>query len=280
MRKIRLKPEYDLTPQEGWLEKVYKIIYLSNTRAGKTFDIILLIVILLSTVLVMLETVPTLSLRTIRSLYWIESFVTILFTIEYILRIACIKDKREYIFSFNGIIDFLSIAPFYLHLFYPATHYLIVIRLLRLLRVFRIFNLLDYMKDGRYITSALKHSSRKIYIFLLFLSIFIVIIGSLMYVIEGGENGFTSIPTSIYWAVVTVTTVGYGDISPVTPFGKFLSIVVMLCGYSIIAVPTGIVTSEFRQKRALKNDLACQRCGNTENDSDARYCKKCGERLS
>ena len=150
-----------MTPQEGWLEKVYKIIYLSNTRAGKTFDIILLIVILLSTVLVMLETVPTLSLRTIRSLYWIESFVTILFTIEYILRIACIKDKREYIFSFNGIIDFLSIAPFYLHLFYPATHYLIVIRLLRLLRVFRIFNLLDYMKDGRYITSALKHSSRK-----------------------------------------------------------------------------------------------------------------------
>ncbi|QDZ61572.1 ion transporter [Elizabethkingia meningoseptica] len=278
--KIRLKPEYDLTPHDGWLEKVYKIIYLSNTKAGKTFDIILLIVILLSTVLVMLETVPTLSLSTIRKLYWIEFFVTILFTIEYILRIACIKDKREYIFSFHGIIDFLSIAPFYLGIFLPSTHYLIVIRLLRLLRVFRIFNLLDYMKDGRYITSALKHSSRKIYIFLLFLSIFIVIIGAMMYVVEGGVNGFTSIPTSIYWAVVTVTTVGYGDISPVTPLGKFLSIVVMLCGYSIIAVPTGIVTSEFRQKRALNNDLSCNRCGNSENDSDARYCKKCGERLS
>lgn len=280
MRRIKIKPEYDLTPQDGWLGKIYRVIYLSNTKAGRTFDIILLSVILLSTIIVMLETVPTLSLHTIRTLWNIEYFITILFTIEYIFRIITIKDKKNYIFSFNGIIDLLSIFPFYLQFFFPATHYFILIRLLRLLRVFRIFNLLDYMHDGRYIMSALKHSSRKIYIFLLFMSIFITLIGSLMYVIEGGVNGFTSIPTSIYWAVVTVTTVGYGDISPVTPLGKFLSIIVMLCGYSIIAVPTGIVTSEFRQRRFLRNDKECERCGNSENDSDARFCKICGEKLS
>ena len=150
--------------------------------------------------------------------------------------------------------------------------------MLRMLRIFRIFNLADYMHDGQYILRALSHSSRKIYIFLLFMVIFIVIIGALMYLIEGGKNGFTSIPQSVYWAVVTITTVGYGDISPATPIGKFLSIIVMLCGYSIIAVPTGIVTSEFRKGK--RYHFVCGRCGNEDNDNDARYCKQCGEKFA
>ncbi|QCX54145.1 ion transporter [Elizabethkingia sp. JS20170427COW] len=280
--KRRLRPDHNLIPLDGWREKVYRIIYLSNTNAGKTFDIILLAVILLSTFLVIIETVPTMSLRTIRLLYKIEFFITMLFTLEYLLRIFCVKNKKDYIFSFNGIIDALAIAPFYLSIIFPFTHYLLVIRLLRLLRVFRIFNLLDYMHDGRYIMNALKSSARKVYIFLLFVIIFIIIMGSIMYVIEGGEGSFNSIPNSIYWAAVTVTTVGYGDVTPSTPLGKFLSILVMLAGYSVLAVTTIIVTLDFENFR--KNQIkikkqTCERCGNVENDADARYCKRCGKRL-
>lgn len=274
-----MKPEYDLIPEDNkFLKKIYKVIYFSDTPAGKLFDICLLLLILTSTVLLMLETVPAINAKYYPIFYRIEFFITILFTIEYILRVISVKDRDEYIFSPLGFLDLLSIIPFYISLFFPVVHFFVIIRMLRMLRIFRIFNLADYMHDGQFIVSALRHSSRKIYIFLLFLCIFIVIIGSLMYVVEGGQHGFTSIPQSIYWAVVTVTTVGYGDISPVTPVGKFLAILVMLCGYSIIAVPTGIVTSEFRRTRR-NGRSECERCGNAEIDHDARYCKKCGEKL-
>ncbi len=274
-----MKPEYDLIPEDKPIfKKIYRIIYFSDTPAGKLFDILLLIFILISTILIMLETVPVLNAKYHTIFYSLEFLITILFTLEYILRIVCVKDREEYIFSPLGFLDLLSILPFYIGLFFPAVHYFIILRMLRMLRIFRIFNLADYMHDGQFILSALRHSSRKIYIFLLFLCIFIVIIGSIMYVVEDGKNGFTSIPQSIYWAVVTITTVGYGDISPVTPIGKVLSIVVMLCGYSIIAVPTGIVTSELRyQGKRFKE--SCERCGNEEIDPDARFCKKCGEKL-
>ncbi len=273
---MKIKPEFDLIPEDGWRKKIYEIIYLSDTKAGRTFDIALLILIVFSTVLIMVETIPIVKLQYYKEFYYAEFFITIIFTIEYLLRIICIKDKEEYIFSPIGIIDFLSIIPFYISLIFPVWHFVAIIRMLRILRIFRIFNLADYMHDGRFIVSALKHSSRKIYIFLLFMIIFIVIIGAMMYVVEDGKNGFSSIPQSVYWAVVTITTVGYGDISPATPLGKLLSIIVMLCGYSIIAVPTGIVTSEFRRRRS---DLKCDRCGNDDHGDSARYCKICGEKM-
>ena len=273
---MKIKPEFDLIPEDGWRKKIYEIIYLSDTKAGRTFDIALLILIVFSTVLIMVETVPIVKLQYYKEFYYAEFFITIIFTIEYLLRIICIKDREEYIFSPIGIIDFLSIIPFYISLIFPVWHFVAIIRMLRILRIFRIFNLADYMHDGRFIVSALKHSSRKIYIFLLFMIIFIVIIGAMMYVVEDGKNGFSSIPQSVYWAVVTITTVGYGDISPATPLGKLLSIIVMLCGYSIIAVPTGVVTSEFRRRRS---DLKCDRCGNDDHGDSARYCKICGEKM-
>lgn len=274
---MKVKPEFDLVPEDGWRKKIYETVYLSDTKAGKIFDISLLILIIFSTVLLMVETIPIIKLQYYKEFYYAEFYITIIFTIEYILRIICIKDREEYIFSPLGIIDFLSIIPFYISLFFPVWHFVAIIRILRILRVFRIFNLADYMHDGRFIVSALRHSSRKIYIFLLFMVIFIVIIGALMYVVEGGKNGFSSIPQSVYWAVVTITTVGYGDISPATPLGKLLSIIVMLCGYSIIAVPTGIVTSEFRKRRG--SDIQCSRCGNEDNEDNARFCKICGEKI-
>ena len=269
--------ENDLVPKSGWKRKVFQVIYYSNTKAGRLFDIILLALIIVSTAVIMMESMALIDLRFHFIFLYIEYAITALFTIEYILRILVVRNKKKYIFSFMGIIDLMAILPLYLSLFFPVTKFLSIIRLLRILRVFRILNLLDYMNDGHYITKALKGSSRKIYIFLLFLSIVVTIIGSLMFVIEGGENGFKDIPTSIYWAVVTVTTVGYGDISPVTPLGQILSVILMLCGYSIIAVPTGIITAEMRQ--AGYGNRECMRCGKRNNDDDARYCKMCGERM-
>ncbi|MEC5394298.1 ion transporter [Bergeyella sp. RCAD1439] len=270
--------EHNLIPEKApWKRKLFRIIYFADTPAGRLFDISLLGLITMSTLLVMMESMPKVDVRYHKTLVHIEWLITILFTIEYAVRIAIVKNKKDYIFSFMGIIDFLSILPFFLSLLFPFTKFLSIIRLLRILRVFRILNLMDYMNDGQFIVQALKNSSRKIYIFLLFIMILVTILGSLMYVVEHGQNGFTDIPTSIYWAVVTITTVGYGDISPVTPLGKFISVMLMLCGYSIIAVPTGIVTSQM--KRSNSKTRICKRCGNSENDSDARYCKTCGERL-
>ncbi|QNS42239.1 ion transporter [Chryseobacterium manosquense] len=274
-----MEKEHNYIPEEAkWKRLVFNIIFKSDTKLGLLFDLILLVLILLSTFIVMMESVSIFDAKLHSLFVFLEIIITIFFTIEYALRIITIRNKKSYIFSFFGIIDFLAILPFYLSLFIPVTKYFLILRMLRMLRVFRIFNLMDFMNDGYLIVRALKHSSRKIYIFLLFLVIFCVIVGSLMFMVEGHREGFESIPQSIYWAVVTITTVGYGDVSPVTPLGKFLSILLMLSGYSIIAVPTGIVTAEMRNKRQNLEKI-CGRCGNDDVDDDARYCKICGEKL-
>ena len=267
-----------ISERTKWKRQVYRIIFLSDTKLGKLFDLVLLVLILLSTTIVMMESVKVFDAKLHRLFVILEIIITAFFTVEYVLRVLTIKNKKAYIFSFFGIIDFLAILPFYLSLFFPITKYFLILRMLRMLRVFRIFNLLDFMNDGYFIVRALKHSSRKIYIFLLFLVIFCVIVGSLMFMVEGHREGFESIPQSIYWAVVTITTVGYGDVSPGTPLGKFLSVLLMLAGYSIIAVPTGIVTAEMRNKRQ-NLEKVCDRCGNEDIDDDSRYCKICGEKV-
>ena len=274
-----MEKEHNYIPEsKKWKRQIFRIIFKSDTKLGLLFDLILLVLIVLSTIIVMMESVSIFDAKLHSLFIFLEIIITIFFTIEYVLRIVTIRNKKSYIFSFFGIIDFLAILPFYLSLFFPITKYFLILRMLRMLRVFRILNLLDFMNDGYLIVRALKHSSRKIYIFLLFLVIFCVIVGSLMFMVEGHREGFESIPQSIYWAVVTVTTVGYGDVSPVTPLGKFLSILLMLSGYSIIAVPTGIVTAEMRNKRQNLEKI-CGRCGNEDVDDDARYCKICGEKL-
>ncbi|EFK35573.1 Voltage-gated potassium channel [Chryseobacterium gleum] len=275
-----MEREHNLVPEDKlWKRYLYRIIYRSDTKLGKLFDIILLSLILVSTAIIMMESVPKLDKRFHYTFLILEWVISIFFTLEYSMRIAVVKNKRNYIFSFFGIIDFLALVPFYLSFFFPVTKYFLIFRMLRMLRIFRIFNLLDFMNDGYLIVRALKNSSRKIYIFLLFLIIFSVIVGSLMFMVEGGRQGFETIPQSIYWAVVTVTTVGYGDVSPITPLGKFFAVVLMLAGYSIIAVPTGIVTAEMRNKRQ-NLEMVCERCGNDDIDDDARYCKKCGKKLA
>lgn len=275
-----MEREHNLVPEDKlWKRFLYRIIYRSDTRLGKLFDIILLSLILASTAIIMMESVPKLDKRFHYTFLVLEWVISIFFTLEYSMRIAVVKNKRSYIFSFFGVIDFLALVPFFLSFFFPITKYFLIFRMLRMLRIFRIFNLLDFMNDGYLIVRALKNSSRKIYIFLLFLIIFSVIVGSLMFMVEGGRQGFETIPQSIYWAVVTVTTVGYGDVSPITPLGKFFAVILMLAGYSIIAVPTGIVTAEMRNKRQ-NLELICERCGNEDIDDDARYCKKCGKKLA
>lgn len=274
-----MEKEHNYIPEsKKWKRQIFRIIFKSDTKLGLLFDLILLVLIVLSTIIVMMESVSIFDAKLHSLFIFLEIIITIFFTIEYVLRIVTIRNKKSYIFSFFGIIDFLAILPFYLSLFFPITKYFLILRMLRMLRVFRILNLLDFMNDGYLIVRALKHSSRKIYIFLLFLVIFCVIVGSLMFMVEGHREGFESIPQSIYWAVVTVTTVGYGDVSPTTPLGKFLSVLLMLSGYSIIAVPTGIVTAEMRNKRQNLEKI-CGRCGNDDVDDDARYCKICGEKL-
>lgn len=273
-----MRREHNLIPEKSpWKKNLFRIIYFADTPLGKLFDVILLLLIALSTLIVVLDSIKNIRFH---DLFWhIELVITILFTLEYIVRIIVVKNKKDYIFSFMGMIDLLSILCFVAGLFVIEAKYLMIIRVLRILRVFRILNMMDYMDDGHYIIDSLKSSSRKIAIFLLFITIIVVILGSMMYVIEGGKNGFENIPVSIYWAVVTITTVGYGDISPVTGLGKFISVILMLCGYSIIAVPTGIVTSQMRRHYRTRGKIMCDRCGNIDNDDDARYCKECGEKI-
>lgn len=275
-----MEREHNLVPEDTrWKKHLYRIIYRSDTRLGKLFDVVLLSLILVSTFIIMMESIPKLDKKYHLAFLVLEWIISLFFTAEYCMRIAVVKNKRHYIFSFFGIIDFLALVPFYLSLFFPITKYFLIFRMLRMLRIFRIFNLLDFMNDGYLIIRALKNSSRKIYIFLLFLIIFSVIVGSLMFMVEGGRPGFETIPQSIYWAVVTVTTVGYGDVSPITPMGKFFATILMLAGYSIIAVPTGIVTAEMRNKRQ-NLEKVCERCGNDDIDDNARYCKQCGKKLA
>jgi voltage-gated potassium channel len=261
-------------------EKLYEIIFEADTKAGKLFDIVLLVVILISVVLVMFESVPSIATNYLHILKILEWVITTIFTVEYILRIAIVKKPIGYIFSFYGIIDFLSVIPTYLSLIIVGSHSLVVIRMLRLIRIFRILKLTRYTNAGRTIVRAMWASREKISVFIFMVVILVVIIGTIMYLVEGEEHGFTSIPTSIYWAIVTLTTVGYGDISPVTSLGQFLASIVMIMGYAIIAVPTGIVTSELMKPTSKQNTQVCQNCLCESHDDDAAFCKKCGHKIN
>jgi voltage-gated potassium channel len=256
-------------------EKLYHIVFGTDTKAGRRFDVVLLWVILGSVAAVMLESVPTFSKEYKDAFFIIEWIFTIFFTIEFFLRLWISPQPIRYVFSFWGIIDLLSILPTYLSLILAGYHYLLIVRVFRLLRVFRVLKLVRFNTEAQSLLSALKQSRYKISIFLLAVLAIVTLMGTVMYVVEGGEKGFTSIPQSIYWAIVTVTTVGYGDMVPSTVLGKFLSSVAMIIGYAIIAVPTGIVTGEIIRG---SNDTKCPHCGHP-NTPEAKYCNNCGAEL-
>lgn len=275
-------------PRDLRRERIHEIIFEAETPAGKAFDVILLLLILFSVLTVMLESSQTLADRYGQLFFILEWFFTIIFTIEYLLRLYSVYRPWAYATSFFGVIDLLAIIPTYLSLLVAGTQYFIVIRAIRLLRVFRIFKLGHFLTEGFVIVEALRASRAKIIVFLSFITILTIIIGSVMYVVEGAVNSsFSSIPRSVYWAVVTLTTVGYGDITPITDFGQFLSAVVMILGYAIIAVPTGIVTNELLSANLEKDRRArnvstesCRSCGAEGHDRDAIHCKYCGDKLN
>ena len=261
-------------------DKLYIIVFKSDTPAGNAFDVMLLWAILLSLITVSLETIPSMQENYNNFLLYLEWLFTILFTVEYLLRIYCVKNRWLYIFSFFGLVDLLTVMPGYFYLYNFETQYLLVIRGLRLLRVFRILKLGRYSGESHLLLKALLAGRYKITVFIGTVLMLVLIIGSLMYVIEGPAIGFTSIPESMYWAIVTLTTVGYGDITPLTSLGKVLASLVMLLGYGIIAVPTGIVTAELTKDIIrYKSDKLCIACGVAGHDSDAIYCKICGKSL-
>jgi len=262
---------------------LYQIIYQANTPAGKGFDIALIILIMLSVLTISLDSVAEFSRQYGELFITAEWVFTILFSIEYILRIFCIHRPFKYIFSFYGLIDLLSIIPSYLSLFIPGTHYLQIIRILRVLRIFRVLKLVQFINQSNLLVSALLASRLKITIFVLTVSTLLVVFGSTMYLIEGPENGFENIPVSIYWAVVTLTTVGFGDITPKTDLGRSISVLVMVTGYAIIAVPTGIFTAELsqemRRQNKRDNPRMCPKCRKTGHEQEANYCRICGTEL-
>jgi voltage-gated potassium channel len=265
---------------DHYRQKLYDIIFEADTPAGKGFDLVLIFVILLSVVAVVLESIPSLAASYGPELHFFEWIITIVFTLEYIARILTHPKPLNYIFSFYGVIDFLAIIPTYLDVILAGAMTLSVIRGLRLLRIFRIMKITRYSKEGRIIVEALKASRIKILVFLFAVVIVVLVIGSLMYLIEGEDSGFTSIPAGIYWAIVTLTTVGYGDITPVTLLGKAIASFVMIIGYGVIAVPTGIVTFEIASAVKHQKEIReCESCGHHSHDADANYCKSCGEKL-
>lgn len=265
-------------------ERLHNIVFESNTKAGRMFDLAILYAILFSTLIVMLDSVPGYHEKYGEILLTLEWIVTIFFTLEYLLRIYVVKNKSVYLFSFFGLVDLMSILPSYLSLFVAGGQFLSIIRVLRLIRIFRILNLSEYTHSGLVIMGALQESRKKITVFLLFILLMVSAFGGVMYVVESGhpESGFESIPISIYWAIVTITTVGYGDISPVTPVGRFLASLVMILGYAVIAVPTGIVTAEIGKFRQPKMDFTqhCDSCGTTDHPRGSQYCWNCGESLN
>ena len=275
----KLDKQSESRPRAHWRDAIHEIIIEADTPAGKLFDVVLISLILLSVLVVMLESVATIEARHGSFLRAAEWFFTIAFTIEYILRLVSVDRPAKYAKSFFGVVDLLAIIPTYLSVLVPGTQFLIVIRLLRILRVFRVLKLAKYMAEASTLTLALRASRRKITVFLFTVMTLVVILGSLMYFIESNETGFTSIPRSVYWAIVTLTTVGYGDISPQTPIGQALASVVMILGYAILAVPTGIVSVELARAdmSALTSTRACHSCSKEGHDSDAKYCKYCGE---
>ncbi|HSI78791.1 MAG TPA: ion transporter [Lunatimonas sp.] len=259
------------------------IVFESDDKASKRFDVVLLVLILLSVLVVILDSVSEYHEKFGTFLYAAEWFFTAAFTLEYLLRIWLSNKKVGYILSFYGIVDLLAILPTYFSLFFFQSQYLTVIRALRFLRILRILKLTEHVREAQILTSALRHSRLKIQIFLGSVLTIVLVMGSFMYIIEGPESGFSSIPRSMYWAIVTLTTVGYGDIAPTSNFGQFVAAIIMLLGYAIIAVPTGIVTSELtaaknRNEAKLRHKI-CHNCSLQDHDLDARFCKSCGAQL-
>ncbi|KAA3614202.1 MAG: ion transporter [Calditrichaeota bacterium] len=272
----------DKSRHQSWRLKLHEIIFEADTRAGKVFDIILILAILLSVSAVMLESIPAVKQQYGYQLFIAEWTFTILFSAEYFLRITTVGRPVKYVTSFFGVVDFLAIVPTYLSLLLPGTQALAVIRILRVLRIFRVLKLVQYLGEAQSLVAALKASRRKIIVFMFTVVSLVVIIGSIMYLVESEESGFESIPHSIYWAIVTLTTVGYGDITPQTDLGKMLSAIVMILGYSILAVPTGIITAEITMG-AVKGRIStqsCPECSAEGHDADAEYCKFCGQPLN
>ena len=257
----------------------YIVIFGTETFWGKTFDLILLAAILLSVIAVMLESVSDIQAEYGLALDIIEWVLTSLFTIEYVLRIMVARRPKKYIFSFFGIIDLLSILPNYIGIIIPGAEGFLAIRSIRLLRIFRILKLVRFVGEAQMLGKALIASRHKITVFMGSVVTLVVILGTIMYVIEGGLNGFTSIPRSIYWAIITLTTVGYGDIVPVTPLGQFIASAIMILGYSIIAIPTGIITAEIVSDKQRGDSRVCPLCGDAKHDKTAVFCKSCGAEL-
>jgi voltage-gated potassium channel len=259
---------------------LHEIIFEADTPAGKAFDLGLMGTIVLSVLVVMLESVASIRQHYGPALWTLEWGFTIAFTLEYLLRLSCVGQPLRYARSFYGVVDVLAILPTYVSLVFPGIHSLLVIRMIRILRVFRVFKLVQYWSEARTLARALRASHRKIVVFLSVVLILVLIIGALMYLIEGEPHGFTSIPRSMYWAIVTLTTVGYGDIAPATGLGQTLAALVMIIGYGIIAVPTGIVTAELaRDAYKPFSTQACPACSAEGHDADAMYCKYCGAQL-
>ena len=264
----------------SWKWKLHETIFEADTFQGKLFDIILLICIVLSVIIVMLDSVNSISMVTREYLIIGEYIFTGLFTIEYILRIICVQRPSKYIFSFYGLIDLLAILPTYIGLIFTGGQYFLVLRILRLLRVFRVLKLVQFIGASKILASSIKQSLYKITVFLEVVLIIVIISGAVMYLVEGPERGFSSIPRSIYWAIVTMTTVGYGDIAPTTVLGQFIASIIMLTGYAIIAVPTGIITVEMVKTSSIRiNTQVCNYCHKGGHENDAIFCRFCGNRL-
>lgn len=276
MRKKKTK--YEILKQ-----KIYIIIYGANTFCGRLFDLTLLGVILLSVILVMLDSMEGIGQKYHTVFYVLEWIITVFFTIEYILRIICNKKPFKYIFSFYGIIDLIATLPMYLSFFIPSTAFLTTFRALRLLRLFAILNLMPIIGQQSQLTKALKASRNKIIVFIYFIAVISIVLGTIMFMIEGRHNGFKDIPTSIYWCIVTLTTVGYGDVAPTTGLGQFIASLIMIMGYGIIAVPTGIVTAEYakasKNNPELQDKRNCPNCSYFIYDKKAKFCSNCGTNL-
>ncbi len=268
-------------PQAGWRQRMYVVIFEADTQAGRRFDLLLIAAVLTSVLVVMLDSVATLHARFGDLFTVLEIGFTALFTAEYVARLICVRRPLRYATSFFGVIDLLAVLPTYLALFFPGLHALIDVRVLRLLRIFRILKLGAYVAEYRALGLALAASRRKITVFLFFVMMVVLVMGTLMYVVEGPDNGFTSIPISIYWATTTLTTVGFGDIAPKTDLGRFIASFQMLLGWGILAVPTGIVSAEFTARRVRREPTTrtCHECLSEGHEAGARFCRDCGAAL-
>lgn len=280
MRRVLPAEDWRPPQEPRWRSWLYDVIFLHDTPAGKAFDVTLIAAILVSVAIVMLDSVQSVAESFGGTLRWAEWIFTILFSIEYVVRLLTVRNGSAYALSFFGVIDLLAVLPTYLSLLLPGGQYLIVIRVLRVLRVFRVLKLAQYVGEARTLGAALRASRYKITVFLFTVITVVVVVGSLMFLIEGSAAGFDSIPRSVYWAIVTLTTVGYGNIAPATAVGQTLAALLMIMGYGIIAVPTGIVTVELaHQARMAGTPAGCPSCGAADHEGDALFCRRCGARL-